>query len=93
MCVQSILSTYWLAYIGYSACEFGVLASLNYELFYFGGHTQEGIPVCQPSFYDIVTPETLSHILRSDTDGQIPLMEERWRNVKEAGDVIKEVSK
>ena len=51
------------------------------------------MPVCQPSFYDIVTPEILSHILRSDTDGQIPLMEERWRNVKEAGDVIKEVSK
>ena len=51
------------------------------------------MPVFQPSFYDIVTPEMLSHILRSDTDGQIPLMEERWKNVKEAGDVIKEVSK
>ena len=49
--------------------------------------------MCQPSFYDIVTPEMLSHILRSDTGAQIPLMEERWRNVKEASDVIKEVSK
>ena len=48
--------------------------------------------MCQPSFYDVVTPEMLSHILRSDTSAQIPLMEERWRNVKEAADVIKEVS-
>ena len=47
--------------------------------------------MCQSLFYDAISEEKLCHILRSDTEGTIPLLKERWMNISEACSVLKEV--
>ena len=53
---------------------------------------EQGIPVHKPSFYGSVTMEQLKHIFRSDSHVQLPLIEERCRNLHEAAVVLNQVS-
>ncbi|RKP23574.1 UPF0553 protein C9orf64-like protein [Syncephalis pseudoplumigaleata] len=48
----------------------------------------EGLPMTQASFYANATDEQLSAIFRSDTSEQIPLLAERIRLLREAGQVL-----
>lgn len=55
----------------------------------------EGIPITDPHWWqseDECTLETLGHVFRSCTDEQIPLLEERLECLREAGQVLYEVS-
>ncbi|ESO85215.1 hypothetical protein LOTGIDRAFT_195975 [Lottia gigantea] len=48
----------------------------------------EGVEVTDPNFYATITKEKLAHILRSDTEFDIPLLEERVEVLHEAGKVL-----
>jgi hypothetical protein len=50
---------------------------------------EEGLPVCQPDFYAKATRELVEKVLKSDTETPIPLLEQRWKNVQEVGQVLK----
>ncbi|XP_043939620.1 queuosine salvage protein [Protopterus annectens] len=48
----------------------------------------EGIPITDASYYASITLEQLKHILRSDTDIHMPLIEERHAVLKETGTIL-----
>ncbi|XP_007905007.2 queuosine salvage protein [Callorhinchus milii] len=50
----------------------------------------EGIPITSASYYSTMTLDQLKHVLRSDTDIPMPLIEERHRVLKEAGHILLE---
>ncbi|XP_068830526.1 queuosine 5'-phosphate N-glycosylase/hydrolase [Capricornis sumatraensis] len=50
----------------------------------------EGIPVTSASYYATVTLDEVRHILRSDTDVPMPLIEERHRILNETGKILLE---
>lgn len=53
------------------------------------------IPITTPSFYadEIECPdEKLAHVFRSSTEEQIPLLQERIQCLREAGQVLENVS-
>lgn len=54
----------------------------------------EGIPITTPRFWrsQQCSDETLSRVFRSATAEQIPLLEERISVLRDAGDVLREVS-
>ena len=52
--------------------------------------TTTGIPLTDPKFFATVTKEQLSHILRSDSEYPIPLLDERLDVINEAGKVLME---
>lgn len=49
---------------------------------------EEGIKVTSADYLANITKEDVEHILRSDTSEPIPLLEERYRGLKEAGGVL-----
>ncbi|XP_020822586.1 queuosine 5'-phosphate N-glycosylase/hydrolase [Phascolarctos cinereus] len=50
----------------------------------------EGIPLTRASYYATVTLDQLQHILRSDTDVPMPLIEERHQILNETGKILLE---
>ncbi|XP_026949968.1 queuosine 5'-phosphate N-glycosylase/hydrolase isoform X2 [Sagmatias obliquidens] len=50
----------------------------------------EGIPITSASYYATVTLDEVRHILRSDTDVPMPLIEERHRILNETGKILLE---
>lgn len=50
----------------------------------------EGIPITKASYYSAMTMDQLRHVLRSDTDVSMPLMEERLRVLHESGKIMLE---
>ncbi|XP_057581056.1 Q-nucleotide N-glycosylase 1 isoform X1 [Hippopotamus amphibius kiboko] len=50
----------------------------------------EGIPITSASYYATVTLDEVRHILRSDTDVPMPLIEERQRILNETGKILLE---
>ncbi|XP_074136270.1 queuosine 5'-phosphate N-glycosylase/hydrolase [Sminthopsis crassicaudata] len=50
----------------------------------------EGIPLTRPSYYATVTLDQLQHILHSDTDVPMPLIEERHQILNETGKILLE---
>lgn len=53
---------------------------------------EEGIPVHKPSFYSSVTKEQMEHIFRSDSHVQMPMLDERRKNLHEAASVLNQVN-
>lgn len=47
-----------------------------------------GIPLTDPNFYATITMDKLAHVFRSDSDYDIPLLEERLQVIHEAGKVL-----
>ena len=47
-----------------------------------------GIPITDPNFYATISHDKLAHVFRSDTDYEIPLLEERLQSIQEAGKVL-----
>ncbi|XP_008567276.1 PREDICTED: UPF0553 protein C9orf64 homolog, partial [Galeopterus variegatus] len=66
-------------YTGYWA----LCAALNRAL-------DEGIPITSARYYATVTLDQVRHILRSDTDVSMPLIEERHRILNETGKILLE---
>lgn len=59
-------------------------------------HNDTDIPITTPFYYadELECPdEKIAHIFRSSTDEPIPLLEERIACLREAGQVLEEVSK
>ncbi|XP_078070596.1 queuosine 5'-phosphate N-glycosylase/hydrolase [Mustelus asterias] len=50
----------------------------------------EGIPITTASYFANITLDQLKYVLRSDTDVPMPLIEERLRVLKEAGNILLE---
>ncbi|XP_051822211.1 queuosine salvage protein [Antechinus flavipes] len=50
----------------------------------------KGIPLTRPSYYATVTLDQLQHILHSDTDVPMPLIEERHQILNETGKILLE---
>ncbi|XP_029462080.1 queuosine salvage protein [Rhinatrema bivittatum] len=50
----------------------------------------EGIPITDASYYATITLDQLKHVLRSDTDVPLPLIEERLQVLREAGNILLE---
>nr|XP_008539326.1 PREDICTED: UPF0553 protein C9orf64 homolog isoform X2 [Equus przewalskii] len=50
----------------------------------------EGIPITSASYYATVTLDQVRHVLRSDTDIPMPLIEERHRILNETGKILLE---
>ncbi|XP_041042569.1 queuosine salvage protein isoform X2 [Carcharodon carcharias] len=50
----------------------------------------EGIPITSASFFANITLDQLKYVLRSDTDVPMPLIEERLKVLKEAGNILLE---
>lgn len=50
----------------------------------------EGIPITSASYYATVTLDQVRHVLRSDTDVPMPLIEERHRILNETGKILLE---
>ncbi|XP_071816725.1 queuosine 5'-phosphate N-glycosylase/hydrolase-like isoform X2 [Apostichopus japonicus] len=51
---------------------------------------EEGIPITDPSYYAKITEEQLKQVFRSATNTPIPLLEQRRKNLHEAGKVLLE---
>ena len=49
-----------------------------------------GIPLTDPKYFATITKEQLIHILRSDSDYPIPLLDQRLDVIREAGKVLME---
>jgi len=64
-------------YTGYWA----LCASINRAL-------KEGIPFTAPSYYADVTTKELQHIFRSETPTEMPLLQERTKNLNEVGKIL-----
>lgn len=47
-----------------------------------------GIPFTDPAYYASITKDQLAHVLRSDSDYEMPLFEERLQVIQEAGKVL-----
>jgi hypothetical protein len=52
---------------------------------------QEGIPLSSASFYADITREQFAHILRSDSEYEMPMFEERLQGLQQAGKCLTEV--
>ncbi|XP_077985983.1 queuosine 5'-phosphate N-glycosylase/hydrolase-like [Glandiceps talaboti] len=50
----------------------------------------DGIPVTSPAYYATITMDQVKHIFRSDSPNEIPLLEERYNNLREVGTVLNE---
>ncbi|XP_067886132.1 queuosine salvage protein [Heterodontus francisci] len=50
----------------------------------------EGIPITSASYFANITLDQLKHVLSSDTDVPMPLIEERLKVLKEAGNILLE---
>ncbi|XP_043244460.1 queuosine salvage protein-like [Amphibalanus amphitrite] len=68
-----------IMYDGY----FSVCAAVNRAL-------EEGKPATDPAWYGRLDLDGVRHLLRSDTEAEIPLLEERHRAVTDAGRVLLE---
>lgn len=66
-------------YTGYLA----MVAAVNRAL-------DEGQPMCDPAHYSKLTIQDLSHIFRSDTSSQMPLLEKRIEVMQEISGILKE---
>ncbi|XP_030065953.1 queuosine 5'-phosphate N-glycosylase/hydrolase isoform X1 [Microcaecilia unicolor] len=66
-------------YSGYWA----LCAALNRAL-------DEGIPITKASYYATITLDQLKHVLHSDTEVPMPLIDERLRVLREAGNILLE---
>ncbi len=53
---------------------------------------QEGINVTDPAYLAQLDKDKLAQILRSDSDVKMPMLDERLEVLKEAGDVLVNVS-
>ena len=53
---------------------------------------QEGINFTDPAYLAKLDKDTLAQLLRSDSDVKIPMLYERLQVLKEAGDVLLNVS-
>lgn len=53
---------------------------------------QNGIPLTDPNFYASVSKKKLAEILKSDTDYDIPMLDQRVDVLNEAGKVLMEVT-
>ncbi|XP_010875081.2 queuosine salvage protein [Esox lucius] len=49
---------------------------------------EEGIPITEPSYFSQMSVEELGHVLRSDNDTPMPMLEERHRVLTEGGHVL-----
>lgn len=56
----------------------------------FHVHVFSGIPLTDPNFYATITKDKLAHVFRSDSEYEIPLIEERLQVIQEAGKVLLE---
>ncbi|MBN3314319.1 QSPP protein, partial [Atractosteus spatula] len=65
------------SYIGYMSLCAAVTRALD-----------EGIPITQASYFANMTLDDLKHVLRSDNDVPMPMIEERHRALTEAGKVL-----
>lgn len=52
--------------------------------------SSQGIPITSASYYATVTLDQVRHILRSDTDVPMPLIEDRHRILNETGKILLE---
>ncbi|XP_053554685.1 queuosine salvage protein [Bombina bombina] len=50
----------------------------------------EGIPITTPSYYSNITLDQLKHVLRSDSDVPIPMIEERLQILHQTGKILTE---
>lgn len=53
---------------------------------------QEGIKFTDPGYLAALDKNTLEHLLRSDSNTKIPMLDERLQVLKEAGEVLVKVS-
>lgn len=49
------------------------------------------IPITSPSYYATITLEEMKNIFASSNDTQIPLLELRWKILKESGRILMEL--
>ncbi|XP_012563305.2 queuosine 5'-phosphate N-glycosylase/hydrolase isoform X1 [Hydra vulgaris] len=49
---------------------------------------EEGIHITTPSFYKNISLETIKHVFRSCNGTELPLLEERTNNLREAGEIL-----
>ncbi|EDO34709.1 predicted protein [Nematostella vectensis] len=49
---------------------------------------EEGIHLTSPSYYRNITIDDLKHIFRSETSTEMPLLEERAKNLRETGNIL-----
>ena len=49
---------------------------------------KEGLPVLDANYLSSIKLEDMRHIFRGSTNQEIPLIEERWKNLREAGRVL-----
>jgi hypothetical protein len=54
---------------------------------------QNGIPIASAAFYASITMEKLKEVFKSDSTTEMPLVEDRIKNLHEAGKVLNEVIK
>lgn len=59
-------------------------------LFLWVFFSPQGIPITTASYYATVSLDQVRHILRSDTDVPMPLIEERHRILNETGKILLE---
>ena len=53
---------------------------------------QNGIPLTDPNYYATITKEKCAEILKSDSEYDIPMFEERFDVLREAGKKLLEVN-
>ncbi|XP_019633643.1 PREDICTED: UPF0553 protein C9orf64-like [Branchiostoma belcheri] len=51
---------------------------------------EEGVPITNPGYYAGMTLQELAYLLRSDSDVDMPMLQDRVNNLQEAGKVLKE---
>lgn len=68
------------------------LATINFCKCSFLHFLQEKIPFTDPKYFKDISKDTLAHILRSETDTEIPLLDKRLEVLHEAGTVLCDVS-
>ncbi|XP_070558567.1 queuosine 5'-phosphate N-glycosylase/hydrolase-like [Ptychodera flava] len=66
-------------YTGY----FSLCAAVNRAL-------DEGIPITTPSYYANITMDDFKHVFRSDSKNDFPLLEERYKHLRETGKILVE---
>ena len=54
--------------------------------------TQEGIPITDPNYYASISHQDFMKVFRSDSDYDIPMVEERIEVMHEAGKALLKVS-
>lgn len=74
--------------------KFGVMFKGKLETGYCGlpaainRAIKEGIPITSAKYYSSMSKDDLCHFLRSDTNSSIPLIDERLRVLREAGEIL-----